>query len=269
MLPLSILLSERELRKSRVVPSPKSENKKKKKPLFCYGYKEPLFACSFCYRPVAVSHCCAHCKIAKYCSTECQQQNWKAHRPVCLSIGPKTKLAAEARLVASSLFLTRLLAAFEITLRTKCQLQKRDISDYGYVTVVPLDPPARFPRFSPAARGLCLFQENGYSRSDAKIPQLPDHIYYTILVIERKPNRNRSFIPHMQLLSFGHRETDEFDRALQQWLSDQLSPLSPSSVHERLVIYDPNLNPKSMNVIDKIKIYRRKPLYRLKNMEVD
>ncbi|TFK66417.1 hypothetical protein BDN72DRAFT_961794 [Pluteus cervinus] len=40
---------------------------------------------------------CARCKVARYCSVECQRKHWKAHKPTCQSFNPSTTITIRPR----------------------------------------------------------------------------------------------------------------------------------------------------------------------------
>ena len=55
-------------------------------------------ACHTCGKTEADIHCklmmCGRCKIAKYCSRECQANNWREHKYECVPAGERTIPAA-------------------------------------------------------------------------------------------------------------------------------------------------------------------------------
>ncbi|TFK66411.1 ankyrin [Pluteus cervinus] len=40
---------------------------------------------------------CGRCKVARYCSVECQRKHWKAHKPICQSFNPATTVTVRPR----------------------------------------------------------------------------------------------------------------------------------------------------------------------------
>ncbi|TFK66409.1 ankyrin [Pluteus cervinus] len=40
---------------------------------------------------------CGRCKVARYCSVECQRKHWKAHKPMCQSFSPTTTVTLRPR----------------------------------------------------------------------------------------------------------------------------------------------------------------------------
>jgi len=49
--------------------------------------------CNFCKRQQTKLHLCGACKAVRYCGAECQQSDWKSHKPACKSskVSPKRK----------------------------------------------------------------------------------------------------------------------------------------------------------------------------------
>lgn len=47
-----------------------------------FGELEENFACGMC-ATVGASQLCSVCRIARYCSRDCQRRNWKSHKSEC------------------------------------------------------------------------------------------------------------------------------------------------------------------------------------------
>ena len=56
-------------------------SKKKKKPPSSDGAKK---ACKHCERGQEKLYDCARCGLVVYCGKDCQQADWKVHRPLCI-----------------------------------------------------------------------------------------------------------------------------------------------------------------------------------------
>ncbi|KJA26598.1 hypothetical protein HYPSUDRAFT_213177 [Hypholoma sublateritium FD-334 SS-4] len=73
------------------------------------AYRESLIiACSFCHKSFRYKLVCAKCKVAAYCSKECQKKQWPLHKFVC----QESKAAAKLKLVTTLMSIPR----FELTL---------------------------------------------------------------------------------------------------------------------------------------------------------
>ncbi|KJA26607.1 hypothetical protein HYPSUDRAFT_198877 [Hypholoma sublateritium FD-334 SS-4] len=66
------------------------------------AYRELLTtACSFCHKSQRSKLVCANCKVAAYCSKECQKKQWPSHKLVCQQSTAAAKLKLVTTLTAN------------------------------------------------------------------------------------------------------------------------------------------------------------------------
>ncbi|KAH9086370.1 hypothetical protein LEN26_020193 [Aphanomyces euteiches] len=88
--------------------------------------------CAACHRQSAKLLVCGQCKLARFCSSACQRQIWKAHKPICVAISNPHVDMLKSPGRGNGLFATKSFRRGELIVMEKSQnISKRELAQRG------------------------------------------------------------------------------------------------------------------------------------------